>query len=307
MTTGAARDVASFRNPEYLAETDWLEEHLDDPGITILDVTAKLTADLVNNARAALYDPGHIPGSLLFDVASAKGELSDQHAALPWMWPSADQFGETMARFGIGNDTRVVLAARTPRAGLDSGTMWCTRAWWTMHHMGVDVAILRGGIEKWISEDRPMTKDEPTVDPATFTVQAGWERARADKHDVLAALDDSSTCVVDSLPASSFDGTDPGYGPRRGHIAGAVNLSYSNLIETETAGFLPPDEMKVVLDSAHLLDEQCIITYCGGAIAATVDAFAMALFGHDKVAVYDGSLMEWSADSDLPMVDPNNG
>ena len=260
MTTDADNGAVSFRNPQYIVDTDWLEEHLDDSGITVLDVTAKLTAELRNNARADLYNPGHIPGSLFFDVASADGELSDRHAALPWMWPSADQFGETMAHYGIDNDTRVVLVARTPRAGIDSGTMWCTRAWWTMHHMGVDVAILRGGIEKWIAEDRPMTADEVAAEPATFTVRTGWERARADQLAVLAALDDPSTCVVDSLPASSFDGTDPGYGPRRGHITGAVNVSYSDLIESETAGFLPAVEMKAVLDSAHLLDEQRIIT-----------------------------------------------
>jgi thiosulfate/3-mercaptopyruvate sulfurtransferase len=264
-----------------------------------------LTAELTNTARGALYEEGHIPGSLFFDVAGAKGELSDQEAALPWTWPSAEQFAETMSRHGIDNDTRVVLVARTPRAGIDSGTMWCTRAWWTMHHMGVDVAILRGGIEKWVVEGREMVATELRVAPTTFTVQSGWERARADKDDVLAALDDASVCVVDSLPASSFDGTDPGYGPRRGHIRGAVNLSFQDLIDHETAAFVSPDKMRTLLAGEQLLAQPRVITYCGGAIAATVDAFAMVLCGHDNVAVYDGSLMEWSADPNLPMVDPD--
>ena len=293
-----------FRNPQYLVGTDWLEEHLNEPGIKILDVTAKLTAELTNTARDVLYQAEHIPGSLFFDVASAKGELSDHDAALPWTWPSSEQFSETMSRHGIDNDTRVVLVARTPRAGIDSGTMWCTRAWWTMHHMGVHVAILRGGIEKWIAEGRAMVADESRVAPTTFKVQAGWERARADKDDVLAALEDGSTCVVDSLPASTFNGTDPGYGPRRGHIDGAINLSFRDLIDEETAGFVAPDKMRALLDGEQLLDKPRVITYCGGAIAATVDAFAMALFGQDNVAVYDGSLMEWSADPNLPMADP---
>lgn len=291
-----------FPNHQYLVETDWLEEHLDDPGVTVLDVTAKLTAELTNTAREALYEKGHVPGSTFFDVAGAKGELSDPNAALPWTWPSAEQFAETMGRYGIDNNTRVVLVARTPRAGIDSGTMWCTRAWWTMHHMGADVAILRGGIEKWVGEGRPMITDESRPEPASFTVRAGWERARADKDDVLAALDDTSTCVVDALPASSFDGTDPGYGPRRGHIDGAVNLSFRDLIDGETAGFVSPEKMRTLLEDSRLLAKPRVITYCGGAIAATVDAFAMALFGHENVAVYDGSLMEWSADPSLPMV-----
>jgi thiosulfate/3-mercaptopyruvate sulfurtransferase len=298
-----------FRNPRYLVETDWLADHLDDPDVRILDVTAMLTSELVNRARRELYEPGHIPGSLFFDVAGARGELSDPDAVLPWTWPTEEQFSDTMARYGVDNDKRVVLVAGTPRAGIDSGTMWCTRAWWTMHHMGVDVAVLRGGIEKWVEEGRPMVKDissvDPTVDATAFTVQPGWERARADRGDVLAALDDGATCVVDALPASTFDGSDPGYGPRRGHIAGAVNLPFRDLVDSETAGFVPPGEMLAQLETVGLLDRPRVITYCGGAIAATVDAFALALFGHDDVAVYDGSLMEWSADPDLPMEAPS--
>jgi len=174
--------------------------------------------------------------------------------------------------------------------------------------MGVDVAILHGGIEKWIAEERPMAVGEETaLTPASapFVVGPDWERARADKRDVLGALDDTASCVIDSLPASSFDGSDPGYGPRRGHIAGAVNVSFRDLIHGETAGFISSAEMKTLFESEHLLDRPRIITYCGGAIAATVDAFALALLGHDNVAVYDGSLMEWSADPALPMVDPS--
>ena len=134
----------------------------------------------------------------------------------------------------------------------------------------------------------------------------GWERARADRGDVLAALDDGATCVVDALPASTFDGSDPGYGPRRGHIAGAVNLPFRDLVDSETAGFVSPGEMLAQLETVGLLDRPRVITYCGGAIAATVDAYALALFGHDDVAVYDGSLMEWSADPELPMEDPSS-
>lgn len=71
------------------------------------------------------------------------------------MWPSPDQFVDTMGGFGVGPDTRVVLVARTPREGIDSGTMWCTGAWWTLHHPGVDCAILHGGLERWEAEERP--------------------------------------------------------------------------------------------------------------------------------------------------------
>lgn len=298
----------AFVNPQHLVDTAWLADHLDDPTVRVLDVTAKLSSSLVNRAEADCYDAGHIPGSIPFDVASAKGELSDPDAELPWTWPPPERFEAAMARAGVSQDTLVVLVARTPRPGIDSGTMWCTRAWWTMHAYGVRCAILRGGIEAWEAEGRPLSTERPTVAPGSFRVVGdGWRRARASSSDVLDALGSGSACVVDALPASTFAGEDPGYGPRKGHITGAVNVPFRSLIEGETAAFADADVIEAHLRDAGLLDAAKVVTYCGGAIAATVDAFALALFDHPDVAVYDGSLMEWSADPDLPMTDPAAG
>jgi thiosulfate/3-mercaptopyruvate sulfurtransferase len=297
----------AFANPQYLVETGWLAQHLDDPAVRVLDVTAKLTSSLANRAREECYDTGHIPGSVFFDVASGHGELSDPDAPLPWTWPSPERFEAAMARAGVDDDTLVVIVARTPRAGIDSGTMWCTRAWWTMHHFGVRCAILRGGIEAWEAGGRPLATDAPEVAPGSFRAAAGWEQGRASAADVLDALGSGSACVVDALPASTFAGADPGYGPRKGHITGAVNVPFRSLIERETAAFADADVVERHLREAGLLDADRVVTYCGGAIAATVDAFALALFDHPAVAVYDGSLMEWSADPSLPMTDPTGG
>jgi thiosulfate/3-mercaptopyruvate sulfurtransferase len=291
----------SFAHPEYLVSTSWLAEHLDDPAVRVLDVTAMLTSKLENRAREVWFDAGHIAGSVPFDVASARGALSDPDADLPWMWPTPAQFVAAMAAVGVGPQTRVVLVARTPRPGIDSGTMWCTRAWWTMHHMGVDCAILSGGIEAWEAEGRPLVVDPVEIPQAApVQVASGWQRARATRADVLAATG-SSVCVVDALMEDSFDGSGVKYGPRGGHISGAINVPFRTLIEAETAAFLDADRMTARLAAVDLLEQPAVITYCGGAIAATVDAFCLSLCGHTEVAVYDGSLMEWSADPELPM------
>jgi thiosulfate/3-mercaptopyruvate sulfurtransferase len=302
-----------FARPEYLVTTDWLAAHLDSPHVRVLDVTAKLNGRLENRAEAECYREGHIPGSLFFDSASGKGVLSNQSAELPWMWPTVDEVGAALNTVGVGPDTKVVLVARTPREGIDSGTMWCTRAWWTLHHSGVDCAILWGGIEQWEAEGRPLTDEPSTVPsiarPAVLTPATSGNATRAE---VLAAVHGTPaqeatapTCLVDALPADSFDGTGTSYGPRSGHITGAINVPFRSLIETETAAFVEPVAMHEHLSRAGLLDERDVITYCGGAIAATVDAFALALFGKTNVAVYDGSLMEWTADPDLPMNNPS--
>lgn len=302
-----------FTNPQYLVTTEWLAAHLDDADVRILDVTAMLTGKLENRAEEECYRASHIPGSLFFDVSTGKGVLSNQEESLPWMWPSPDEITVTLAAAGVGPDTKVVLVARTPREGIDSGTMWCTRAWWTLHHYGVDCAILLGGLERWEAEGLPLT-DEPSPPPVApaFVPATGWESARATKDDVLAAVEGRNAdgaaapaCLVDALPADSFEGTGTAYGPRAGHITGAVNVPFRALIEAESAGFVEPAVMHERLTEAGLLEPRGVITYCGGAIAATVDAFALALFGKTNVSVYDASLMEWTADPDLPMTDPS--
>jgi thiosulfate/3-mercaptopyruvate sulfurtransferase len=288
---------------DYLVSTQWLNDHLWDENLRILDVTAMLTKQRENRARQDCYDDGHIPNAVLFDVASGDGVLSDPNAALPWTWPTVDQFTQTMHDYGIDNETRVIIVAKSPREGIDSGTMWCTRAWWTMHHFGVDVAILKGGVERWCEEGRELVTDSiKDISGDTFTVDDNWQRGYADKQAVLAGLD-NATCLIDSLSSASFDGSREGYGSRNGHITGAINIPFSELVNGETADFRSEDELAEILSGA--LQEPRVITYCGAAIAATVDAFALKLLGHQQVAVYDGSLLEWTSDASLPMTDPS--
>jgi thiosulfate/3-mercaptopyruvate sulfurtransferase len=294
-----------FAHQEYLVGTDWLAAHHRDPGVRVLDVTARLTASLDNVAHDRCFVEGHIPGSVSFDSPSAKGALSDPDAELPWMWPSPERVEASLRAAGVNDGDRVIITARTPRAGLDSGTMWCTRAWWTLHHMGVDVAIHHGGVEAWESAGLPIETGPSTVSPGSISVSRDGLGARATVADVLAALEDADACVVDALSAANYAGVDPGYGPRRGHITGARNLPYQSLISAETAAFLGAPEMRAAFDALGLLERPRVVTYCGGAIAATVVAFCLALFDHRDVAVYDGSLMEWSRDPSLPMTDPS--
>lgn len=303
--TSSDRTSSGFTHPEYLVEGAWLQDHLDDPSVRIVDVTAKLTSKRVNRAKVDCFDVAHIPGSVFVDVGSANGEFHDPDASLPWSWADPERFAALMGRCGIDADTHVVLVAATPRPGIDSGTMWCTRAWWTMHHFGVRCSILRGGLERWTAEGRPLTTEPTGVVPTTFSVAEQWGRGRADRDDVLAALADGDACVLDALSAESFAGGAESYGPRKGHITGALNLPFRELISAETAEFRDAATLRRMLDERGLFDRSRVVAYCGGAIAATTTAFALALFDHPRVAVYDGSLLEWSADASLPMTDPS--
>ncbi|MDA2944537.1 MAG: rhodanese-like domain-containing protein [Actinomycetota bacterium] len=295
--------MTGFAAPHYLVSADELAGMVGSNGVRVLDVTTRLTSALENTARSKVFDLGHIPGSVFFDVGSAKGAISDPSAELPWMWPDQDRVNESLRAAGVNDGDRIVIVASTPRSGIDSGTMWCTRAWWTLHHMGLDVAILRGGVEAWARAGHPLAADETPVAPGSVAVTSDGIVGRALIPDVLSALE-GAACVVDALSADNYNGIDPGYGPRRGHITGAVNMPYLDLISSETAGFVDADEMGRLLSERGLLDGP-VVSYCGGAIAATVVAFCCALMGNDDVRVYDGSLMEWTRDSSLPMTDPS--
>ena len=296
-----------YAHVEYLAQTDWLEPRLGDPALCIFDVTAMLTSTFENLARARCHDLGHIPGAQFLDVASGKGVISNPDAPLPWTWPTPGQFERAMSDAGVANDSTVILYAATPRKGIDQGLMWATRAWWVMHHFGVNCRVLNGGWEKWVAEGRAVSTEGVSRPATSFRAAPGWERAVASKDDVLQAIGPGgAACVVDALSQASFAGTDRArYGARKGHISGAVNVPMSRLVDPSTGVFLPPEQIRASFEQAGVEWSGPVITYCGGAIAATVNAFALALCGHERVAVYDGSLMEWSNDPSLPMTDPS--
>ncbi len=298
----------TYANPQYLVETDWLAAHLDDANIRVFDVTGFLTATFRNRAKKRYYDNGHIPGAVYLDVASPRSVFSKDNAQLPWTWPEREPFEALMGQIGVDNESQVVLYAATPRRGIDFGLMWCTRAWWVMRHFGVRCAVLNGGWEKWLSEGHPVSEVPGSYEETTFTADPDWRRGLATKEDVLAALQRTdSTCVVDALSKESYAGTDKMvYGPRKGHITGAVSVPMDTLVHHEPFYmFKDGDEIWARFEQAGVKLDGDVVAYCGGGIASTVDAFALALIGYENVALYDGSLFEWAADSTLPMTDPS--
>lgn len=287
---------------EPLVSTAWLAEHLADPQLRLFEVTGRLNRDLVNGARERCYDEGHLPGAAFLDIASPYGDLSEPHAAFPWTWPSAETMRAHLARLGVGPEDHVVVYARTPRPGVDNGTMWCTRAWWLLHHAGVPVAILAGGFERWVAEGRPTSTEPVTFPEATpRPIPAEFHRGMATKDDVRAAIADGHSCVIDALAEASYRG-EQSFGVRPGHIAGATNLPAGVLTDgSDTASFRTEAELRRHVRAAGAWDAARVVTYCGGGIAATVDAFVLRMLGHPDVAVYDNSLNEWAADPTLPM------
>ena len=165
-----------------------------------------------------------------------------------------------MGRVGVGNGTTVVIAARSFVELLGLGTMWCTRAWWTLHHSGVRCVILEGGLERWRSEGRVIESGDVVVEPASFRGVDRRVEAIADRHDVESALTDAASCVIDALPAASYTGDRVNYA-RPGHITGAQNVPFQRFIAEPTAGFVPVDEAHAIFDRAGVLDRERVVLY----------------------------------------------
>ena len=177
---------------------------------------------------------------------------------------------------------------------------WATRIWWLLRYIGFDnAAILEGGWDKWQAESRPTSSEEHSYPPATLTAQARPELF-VDKQQIVADFDDQSVCTINALSASLHRGEDSRYG-RPGHIPGSVNVPVLDLLVAETREFASADVIADKFNAVGADPSKRIVLYCGGGIAATLDAFLLHQLGYQNLAVYDNSMSEWAPDEALPI------
>ncbi|MDP6565567.1 MAG: sulfurtransferase [Alphaproteobacteria bacterium] len=287
--------MSDYAHPEYLVETAWLAEHLDDPALRIFDCTTHLIPDpkTVYRVQSGLadYQAGHIPGAGYLDL---QAELSDSASRLRFTMPSAEHFAAAMGGKGLGDGHRVVLYS--------AGTMWwATRIWWMLRAFGCEgAAVLNGGYQKWQAEERPVSTEPCVYPPASFT-PAPRPGLIAQKDDVLAALADPGAAVVNALTRRQHRGEAETHYGRPGRIANSTCLPALDLIDRDSNTFLDAATLREKFAEVGATDTGRTIFYCGGGIAASADAFALALLGQDGIAIYDNSLSEWANDPDLPM------
>ena len=285
-----------FAHPEFLVETDWLAAHLDDPKVVVLDCTTHLIPDpkityTVLPGRAD-FEKGHIPGAQFVDI---QADVSDPEALpLRFMAPKLEALAAAMRRFGVSRDSRVVLYST-------ANFWWATRVWWLLRMVGFDdAAVLNGGFQKWLREGRPVeTGPGRPRPPGDFEVRRIRD-LMVGKEAVRAAIGDAAVCTVNALLPQQHAGTGGNSYGRPGHIAGSVNLPAAHLLDPETNTLLPAEALREKFAAIGALDRR-VIAYCGGGIAATADALALVMLGHEDVVVYDASLSEWAKDEALPM------
>ena len=287
--------MSGYVHPEFLVETDWLEQNLSNPNVVVLDCTTHLipnpaiTYDVVPGLKE--FAAGHVKGAQFCDVSR---DVSDTAHKFRFMRQTPDDFAAAIRKFGINDGTRIVTYSTT-------SPQWASRVWWLLREFGHDnAAVLNGGWQKWSKEGRPTETGAGSARaPGTFSVKPA-RNLMADKDAVRAAIGNGQVCILNALAEAQHKATGGNTYGRPGRIAGSVNVPAAHLIDPATNAFLPPDALRKKFDLAGAMDKE-VIVYCGGGIAATADALILTMLGHTRVKVYDASMSEWAKDDALPM------
>lgn len=294
-----------------LVETGWLAAHLSEPDLRLVD--ARWRGD---GSSRELFRRGHIPGAVHLDWHLDLSHTVDGVRDL--LLPPA-RFAAVMAAAGVGDDNRVVVYAETDHSG-------AARLWWALRTYGhAQVAVLNGGITKWVAEGRPLSTESSQPAPASFTprLQSQWLATAAEVEQASSGAN-PDVRLVDSRPPEQYQGQavwtpsgslflPPGQETvdigarlpiRAGHIPGAVHLHASTLLDPTDWTYLTREELRAQAQAAGLQPEQRVITYCGVGISASLGLFALHLAGYRDVALYDASWEEWATDLARPIARP---
>ncbi len=276
----------NYAHPEYLVETNWVAEHLDDPSVRIVE----------SDEDYLLYETGHIPGAVKVDWFT-----SLQHP-LRRDFLTKEQFAELCSSLGIANDTTVVFYG-------DKSNWFACYAFWLFRYYGHEkLRIMNGGRAKWQQEGRPLTKDVPSYPRATYIAKEPDKSIRAYRNDVFKHLETRQP-LVDVRSPQEYSGElihMPNYpqegATRGGHIPGAANIPWSKAADPDTGIFKSAAELRQLYESMGITPDKEIIAYCRIGERSSHTWFVLKyLLGYPNVKNYDGSWTEWGNLVDAPI------
>lgn len=273
----------------FFVTAEWLTEHLDDPMVQIIDARMAPPGQEYRDLTAE-YRAGHLPNAPFFDIEA----LSDHTSPLPHMMPRPEAFAVAMSELGISSDKHLVV--------YDEGNLFSApRAWWMLRTFGAEkVSILAGGLAGWLHEQRATEAGDVTLPEGDFTLKFMPQNIQR-LTDVMVASHEGTKQLIDARPAPRFnaDVDEPRPGLRRGHIPGALNVPWGELVAD--GRLKPMAELETVFRHQKVDLAAPTIVSCGSGVTAAVVVLALASLDAPDVSLYDGSWSEWGARDDLPV------
>ena len=272
----------------------WLEEHLDDPAVAIIDVRAGFRPQPPGPSDFfSMYDDylgAHIPGAHYLHMVD---DLSDPSGSFPFKALAATKVHELLGALGISNDQTLVIYGSDIHAVTH-------RCWWSLRQAGaLNVRLVDCTYDRWVKDGRIVNDFVSNNPPCVFEAVEVPEWI-TNKEDVATAIDDPTVGLVNALSAEQFAGLGQHYG-RPGRIPGSISVPAMSVIDPSTGALRERSELENVFSEAGADDFESLITYCGGGIAASTAFLALDTLGYSNVSLYDGSLLEWTQDPEAPL------
>jgi thiosulfate/3-mercaptopyruvate sulfurtransferase len=278
--------MATDTSTQVLVSTDWLAEHLGDPGLAVAEV----------DENPDLYDEGHIPGAVKLHW---RDDLQDP---LIRDVVKKEDFERLLGSRGIANDTTVVLYG-------DKNNWFAAYAYWYLKLYGhEDVRLLDGGRQKWIEEGRELTTEVPSPTPVAYVAKERDESIRVRRDEVLAGLGQEGIALVDVRSPQEYAGellAPPGYeqegASRAGHIPGARSIPWATAVRDDGT-FKSLEALRALYGGQGVTPEKEVRAYCRiGERSAHTWFVLRELLGYPNVRNYDGSWTEWGNLVEVPI------
>ncbi|AOM40762.1 3-mercaptopyruvate sulfurtransferase [Xenorhabdus hominickii] len=274
---------------EYFVSPQWLNEHLHDENVVIVDASAPMPTQAINYHQ--LWLNKHIPGAQFFDL----DKIANLQINLPHMLPKPETFRQAVSNMGISENHLVII--------YDQGNMFSApRAWWTFKIFGsARVRILEGGLQGWEQAGYPTESGEVSRSSNVFNIQFAPEKVCS--QDKILEILDSNLPVqfIDARAEDRFQAKvpEPRPGLRMGHLPGSKNIPWTALIDN--GRYKSVEEITAIFQEKDIDLTKPIVTSCGSGMTAAVLALGLDMLGHKEVGLYDGSWAEWGANDSLPL------
>ena len=287
----------AWKYPEAIISCEELRKNLGNNKVRVYDCTTFLHYTDDHPSKPYDVESGyqdylkeHIPGASFLDL---QNQISNTESQFKFTLPDVESLSRSFGKLGIGDPHHIILYST-------NGLQWATRVWWMIYGLGYkNVSVLNGGLREWKRNEYDLEPGENFYPETTF-LSSESQSFFVGREQTFSAMNNNSCFLINALTSDIHNGESTRYG-RPGRIPGSINIPFSDLMDINTHMLKSPIEALSAFQKHNITKDSEILNYCGGGIAATLNAFVLHQLGFDKLKVYDNSLSEWAMDKSLPM------